>query len=100
MRASPWPCSSRGDAKAHHPRRLSHAESAILFFISGTLGLDPDGRLAGDFEAQAIRVWSNIDATLKAAGMERSNLAKLTIWPGEPGGLASGAEIQRKRASG
>ncbi len=47
-----------------------------LLFISGTMGLTPEGILAGDFEAQAHRVWSNIDATLAAAGMGRQNLAR------------------------
>lgn len=67
-----------------------------LLFISGTMGLEPDGHLAGDFEAQATRVWSNIDATLKAAGMERSNLAKLTIWLADREDWRRGAEIRQR----
>ena len=67
-----------------------------LLFISGTMGLEPDGRLAGDFEAQATRVWSNIDATLKAAGMERTNLAKLTIWLADREDWRLGAEIRQR----
>lgn len=67
-----------------------------LLFISGTMGLEPDGRLAGDFEAQAIRVWSNIEATLKAAGMARTNLAKLTIWLANRKDWRLGAEIRQR----
>ena len=67
-----------------------------LLFISGTMGLEPDGRLAGDFEAQATRVWSNIDATLKTAGMERTDLAKLTIWLANREDWRLGAEIRQR----
>jgi 2-iminobutanoate/2-iminopropanoate deaminase len=67
-----------------------------LLFISGTMGLEPDGSLAGDFEAQATRVWSNIDATLKTAGMERTNLAKLTVWLANRGDWRLGAEIRQR----
>ncbi|RST53838.1 RidA family protein [Variovorax sp. MHTC-1] len=67
-----------------------------LLFISGTMGLEPDGSLAGDFEAQATRVWSNIDATLKAAEMERSNLAKLTIWLANREDWRLGAAIRQR----
>lgn len=51
-----------------------------MLFISGTMGLAPDGSLAQGFEAQATQVWANIDATLVAAGMGRKHLAKLTVW--------------------
>ena len=51
-----------------------------LLFISGTMGLEPDGRLADGFERQCERVWKNIEATLKSADMAFSNLAKLTVW--------------------
>ncbi|CAN7317661.1 RidA family protein [Variovorax paradoxus] len=67
-----------------------------LLFISGTMGLEPDGRLADGFEAQAIRVWSNIEATLRAAGMARTNLAKLTIWLANREDWRLGAEIRQR----
>jgi 2-iminobutanoate/2-iminopropanoate deaminase len=67
-----------------------------LLFISGTMGLEPDGRLAGGFEAQATRVWSNVEATLRAAGMARTNLAKLTIWLANREDWRRGAEIRQR----
>jgi len=51
-----------------------------ILFISGTMGIEKDGSIAEDFETQADRVWSNIAATLHAANMGFSNLAKLTVW--------------------
>jgi enamine deaminase RidA (YjgF/YER057c/UK114 family) len=67
-----------------------------LLFISGTMGLEPDGSLAKTFEAQANRVWTNIDATLAAAGMGRRNLAKLTIWLANCDDWRLGAEIRQR----
>ncbi|KQO21398.1 enamine deaminase RidA [Acidovorax sp. Leaf76] len=67
-----------------------------LLFISGTMGLEPDGRLAKGFEAQAHRVWSNIEATLAAAGMGRENLAKLTIWLANYDDWRLGADIRQR----
>lgn len=67
-----------------------------LLFISGTMGLEPDGSLAKTFEAQANRVWANIDATLAAAGMGRKNLAKLTIWLANCDDWRLGAEIRQR----
>lgn len=66
-----------------------------LLFISGTMGLTPDGTLAGDFESQAHRVWSNIDATLAAASMGRHNLARLTVWLANASDWRRGAEIRQ-----
>lgn len=51
-----------------------------LLFISGTMGLEPDGRLAEGFEGQCERVWKSMEATLTSANMKFSNLAKLTVW--------------------
>jgi 2-iminobutanoate/2-iminopropanoate deaminase len=67
-----------------------------LLFISGTMGVEPDGRLAKGFEAQAHRVWSNIEATLAAAGMGRENLAKLTIWLANYDDWRLGADIRQR----
>lgn len=67
-----------------------------LLFISGTMGLEPDGSLVQDFEAQAHRVWSNIEATLAAAGMGRKNLAKLTVWLANRDDWRLGADIRQR----
>lgn len=67
-----------------------------LLFISGTMGLEPDGALSEGFEAQAHRVWANIDSTLKAAGMTCRNLARLTIWLADRNDWRLGAKIRQR----
>jgi 2-iminobutanoate/2-iminopropanoate deaminase len=65
---------------APYAQAIEATEVNRLLFISGTMGLEPDGQLAEGFEAQCDRVWKNIEATLKSAGMGFSHLAKLTVW--------------------
>ena len=69
---------------------------ARILFISGTMGLLPDGRLAGDFEQQAHSVWTNVMNTLASAGMDRSNLAKVTIWMARREDWKNGARIRQQ----
>lgn len=65
---------------APYAQAIEATEVQRMLFISGTMGLEPDGQLAEGFEAQCDRVWKNIEATLKSANMEFTNLTKLTVW--------------------
>jgi enamine deaminase RidA (YjgF/YER057c/UK114 family) len=67
-----------------------------MLFISGTMGLELDGKLAEGFEAQCDRVWQNIGATLKSAGMKFSNLAKLTVWLARKEDWRQAAQIRQR----
>jgi len=61
----------------------SHAVQAGDFlFTSGQIPLDPEtGKLVGgDIEAQARRVFQNIEAVLQAAGMDFGNVVKTTVF--------------------
>ena len=51
-----------------------------LVLISGQIPMDSDDKVPEAFEAQARLVWRNIDAQLKAAGMDKANLVKLTTY--------------------
>lgn len=67
-----------------------------MLFISGTMGLEPDGTIKDDFDAQAHRIWSNIEATLRAAGMTFANLAKLNVWLADRNDWKSAAQIRQR----
>ncbi|HEU0222033.1 MAG TPA: RidA family protein [Paracoccaceae bacterium] len=54
--------------------------AAELLFISGQIGVDRDGVAPPSFEEQARLTWHNIDAQLRAAGMTKANLVKVTIF--------------------
>jgi reactive intermediate/imine deaminase len=56
--------------------------SGNLLFLSGQIALDPaTGEVvAGDFTAQARRVFENLKAVLAAAGASFSNVTKATVY--------------------
>lgn len=64
------------------PLPLSKAVRAGDFvLLSGQLGLDRDGHLAGaDIEAQTRQCFTNIKAVLHEAGCDLSQVVKATVW--------------------
>ncbi len=51
-----------------------------LLFVSGQIPTDVDDSLPEGFQAQARQVWHNIDAQLKAAGMTKDDIVKVTTF--------------------
>ena len=54
--------------------------SARWLFVSGQIGVHPDGRIGRDAREQAEIVWANIVAILASAGMEVRDIVKLTSY--------------------
>jgi reactive intermediate/imine deaminase len=48
-------------------------------YLSGALGITPEGKLADGMEAQAKLAMDNLGAALKSAGLGWSNVAKCTV---------------------
>jgi 2-iminobutanoate/2-iminopropanoate deaminase len=58
-----------------------HVDGASrLLFISGQIPQACDGTVPGDIEEQCRLVWANLVASLTEAGMEVSNLVKVTTF--------------------
>ncbi|MBP1860214.1 RidA family protein [Rhizobium herbae] len=51
-----------------------------LLLVSGQIPADSDDTVPASFEAQARQVWLNIDAQLKAAGMTKADIVKVTTY--------------------
>ena len=51
-----------------------------LVFLSGQVGLDKDGKVAGDFAAQARQAFANIKTALAAVGGKPSDIVKLNYY--------------------
>jgi enamine deaminase RidA (YjgF/YER057c/UK114 family) len=51
-----------------------------LLFVSGTMGLDGDGRPGGSLDEQLDLIWSNIRAILASAGMTVDNVVRVTSY--------------------
>ncbi len=72
-------------AGVHAPLGLySHTvtvpEGTELIFLSGQLGVRPDGSVPATLEEQADQVFGNIVALLKAHGLETTSIVKLTTF--------------------
>lgn len=62
-----------------------------IVFISGQVGIRPDGSMAIGFAAQLRQAFDNLDAVLAANGMNRDNLVKLNYF------LAPGSDVTEFR---
>lgn len=51
-----------------------------LVFLSGQVGLDKDGKVAGDFASQAHQAFANIRAALAAVGAKPADLVKINYY--------------------
>ena len=67
------------------PRGYTHvvetAGPARTIYISGQLGMTPDGNFAGapgDFRAQATQAFANLKAALSSVGADFSHVVKIT----------------------
>lgn len=64
----------------------SYSQGALVtapqrtLYISGQVGVDAQGRMGADIAEQAQIAVANLNAVLAAAGMDASNLAKVTIY--------------------
>jgi enamine deaminase RidA (YjgF/YER057c/UK114 family) len=57
---------------------------ARWLYTSGQVGVNPDGSLAGDSEAQFERAWLNVLAILEAADMGAEDLVKVNTYITHP----------------
>jgi enamine deaminase RidA (YjgF/YER057c/UK114 family) len=69
------------------PRGYTHvvetAGPARTIYISGQLGMTPDGKFAGaagDFRAQAMQAFENLKSALASAGADFSHVVKITVY--------------------
>jgi len=70
---------------------------ARLLFVSGQIGIAPDGSLAPDFAAQCEVAMTNVEATLAAAAMTHTNIVKLVFYLTRAVDLPMLGELRRNR---
>ncbi|HEY7663885.1 MAG TPA: RidA family protein [Xanthobacteraceae bacterium] len=63
------------------PPGYSHVVEATapgrIVYVAGQLGIDRDGRIAGDFRQQAVQTFENLKIALAAVGAEFRHVVKL-----------------------
>ena len=85
---------------SNYAQAVVHSAAAERMVISGQLGLRPDGMLEEGLEAQMERAWSNIFGLLEAAGFERTDLIRATIYVTVPGQVALYREVRDRMLAG
>jgi enamine deaminase RidA (YjgF/YER057c/UK114 family) len=78
--------------------RYSHAVEAApglrWLHLSGQVGVDPAGKTASGFEAQARQAFANLDALLRDAGMSWADVVKLTTFITDRANLATLRQVR------
>jgi len=63
------------------PGGYSHVVECVgpgrIVYIAGQLGLKPDGKIAGDFRAQAVQAFENLKNALASVGATFNDVVKL-----------------------
>jgi enamine deaminase RidA (YjgF/YER057c/UK114 family) len=68
------------DPRGGYAQAVKVENAEKLLFISGQIPVSDDDRVPEGFDAQARLVWRNLDAQLKAAGMTKADLVKVTTY--------------------
>jgi 2-iminobutanoate/2-iminopropanoate deaminase len=68
------------DPRGGYTQAVKIEDFKALLFISGQIPVSDDDKVPESFEDQARLVWRNIDAQLKAAGMSKTDLVKVTTY--------------------
>ena len=61
---------------------LTRVKASEFVFIAGQVGVDKDGKLtgSGDFDAQCLQTFANIEAALKSVDAGWSNIVQFTTY--------------------
>ena len=83
-----------------YKNRYSHAievsAGARMLFVSGTVGVKPDGSVPADFAAQVETVMQNLTEILKAAGMGWGDVVKLSGFLTPQGDIPTFAQVRER----
>jgi enamine deaminase RidA (YjgF/YER057c/UK114 family) len=61
---------------------MTRVKASEFLFIAGQLGVDKDGKMAGDgsFDTQCVQTFANIEAALKSAGAGWGTVVQFTTY--------------------
>jgi len=79
---------------------VEHSARGRRLLISGQVGLRQDGTLAEGVEAQLGQCWDNLIEVLRAAGMEVTDLVKVTIFVTVPNAIALSRRVREQKLDG
>lgn len=74
--------------------------SGRTLYISGQVGVAPDGALATDFKGQCRQAFLNVKSVLDASGMEFSDIIKTTFYLTRPEDMTDLVDIRKEFIDG
>jgi enamine deaminase RidA (YjgF/YER057c/UK114 family) len=86
----------RSDTFGPYSHAVEVPEGSRLLYISGEVGVLPDGTVPENIEAQAEACWQNIIAILADAGMDVEDLVKITTFLVRPEDVAAAGAARAK----
>jgi enamine deaminase RidA (YjgF/YER057c/UK114 family) len=60
--------------------QITRVKASEFIFIAGQVGVDRDGKVADDFDAQCVQTFANIETALKSVGAGWANIVQFTTY--------------------
>src|SRR5271165_2000672 len=79
---------------AAYSQAVEVAGGTRMLFISGQVGVEVDGTTPTGVTEQARIAWRNLEAQLKAAGMDLDNLVKVTMIIPDPADIPASRPVR------
>jgi 2-iminobutanoate/2-iminopropanoate deaminase len=83
-----------------YKNRYSHAievpAGARMLYVSGSVGVKPDGSVPAEFAAQVEAAMQNLTEILKAGGMDWADVVKFTGYLTAQGDIPAFAEVRQR----
>ena len=79
---------------------VEHGRQGRRLVIAGQVGVRKDGTVAEGLEPQLAQCWDNLIEVLRAAGMEASDLVKVTIFVTVPDAIAISRRVREQKLGG
>ena len=83
--------------KSIYSHAVEVGDGARTLFISGQVGVAPDGALRADFASQLDQAMDNVEALLAAAGMTKADVVKANYYLTRATDLPPLGEVRRRR---
>lgn len=85
---------------SNYAQGVVHSAAAERIVVSGQLGIKPDGTLEEGLEAQMEQAWTNVFGVMAAAGFDKTDLIRATIYVTVPGQIPTYRKIRDKLLDG
>jgi 2-iminobutanoate/2-iminopropanoate deaminase len=85
---------------SNYAQGVVHSAAAERIVISGQLGIRPDGTLEEGLKAQMEQAWTNVFGVMAAAGFDKTDLIRATIYVTVPGQVSTYRKIRDKLLNG